>query len=164
MKFILNENTNDTIKLKTVQSDYVVNLLIANKTYTADYNKLKYKKYINLYKHLADFVGLQNCPIFCAPLNDTTAITSSGIYDSDGHVIILQVPINEIKSCEYYNWADYLYFASGIEYDDCFNYNQKQAEENIGRYLGKVNKSIYSYSTPQVMLDKIKPEWVISIK
>lgn len=147
------------MKLKTLQDKAVINALKEGKTYYADYSKIRYSEYIKQWKMLAKFCGFSHCPIFCTPVEDDSAIeaTFADTKSKNGSYLELDVPDYECRLMDYYDFSTWLYYSSGQEYDDYFNFDADQALNNIDKYitLGEYN------STPQVCIEMIKPEWVI---
>ena len=141
------------MKLITIQSKKVLDILKSGKTYYANFDKIQYSNYKKQWKELAKYLGFKECPIFCSPIDDDTAITSSFI-EIEGSKITLNVPDNECHIMDYYGFSDWLYYSSGQEYDDFFDWNEDKALKNIDAYLDK-NANIV-----QVILNRIEPEWV----
>lgn len=142
------------MKVCTIQNKSVLDILKSGKIYYADYNKIAYKNYKKQWHKLAEYCGFSHCPIFCSPLGNEEAIESS---DVSGVKLILDVPDSECVLMDYYDFSSWLYYSSGQEYDDYFNFDEKQAFDNIDKYI-----VLGAYqSVPQVCIEKIDPRWVI---
>ena len=146
------------MKLKTLQDKSVLDILKQGNIYYANYSKIRYKDYIEQWKQLSKLCGFSHCPIFCVPIDNDDAINASNLSTSDGVYIELDVPNEYCRIMDYYDFSSYLYYSSGQEYDDYFNWGKEEALNNIESYikLGEYN------DTPQVCIEMIKPEWVIS--
>ena len=147
----------------TLQNIDVVKTLKAGEIYYADYSKIRYSNYKKQWKELSKYCGFSHCPIFCSLDGDISPIESSGLSESGNDVILhLDVPDSNCRIMEYYQFSDYLYYSSGMEYDDVFNFNKDEALKNIDKYF-KIYKpdEISSVENPQVCIEEIRPEWVI---
>jgi len=146
------------MRLKTLQDKSVLNILKQGNIYYADYSKIRYKDYIEQWKQLSRLCGFNHCPIFCTPIDNDEAIGASGLSSADGVYIELNVPDEYCRVMDYYDFSSYLYYSSGQEYDDYFNWGKEEALNNIESYI-----KLGDYSgTPQVCIEMIKPEWVIN--
>lgn len=150
----------DYIDLVTIQSDIVYNTLQSGNVYKADYNKIGYKQYVNQYKKLAEYLGLNSCPIFCIKPEDTKLFAdvsgARGHNEDNGTLLELRVPKSVINVIDYYDWSDYLFYSSG-EFDDYLELEPDEALNNIDKYVRKTIDIEY----PQIIIDEIKPEWLI---
>ena len=147
------------MRLKTLQNKDILDILNSGKIYYADYSKIHYKEYIEQWKMLANLCGFKHCPIFCVPIDNDEAISASQLVQDDHNIILeLDVPDNECRLMDYYDFSTYLYYSSGQEYDDYFNFDADQALKNIDKYvtIGEYN------SMPQVCIEMIKPEWLVN--
>jgi hypothetical protein len=155
-----NKSNCDYIDLVTVQSDIVYNTLQSGNVYKADYNKIGYKQYVNQYKKLAEYLGLNSCPIFCIKPEDTKLFAdvsgARGHNENNGTLLELRVPKSVINVIDYYDWSDYLFYSSG-EFDDYLELEPDEALNNIDKYIRKTIDMEY----PQIIIDEIKPEWLI---
>lgn len=147
------------MKLVTIQHKNVIETLNKQGVYHASYSKLKYKHYVKQYKNLAEYCGFSYCPIFCTPITNTSAIESSGIYEDDEYVkLYLEIPDSRCVELDYYEWSDYLYYSSGEEYDDYFNFNADEALSNIDKYI-----ILGQSKTPQICIQEIYKSDIINI-
>lgn len=147
------------MKLVTVQWKGVLDIIKEQGIYHASYG-YGYRQYIAQYQNLADYYGFSHCPIFCTPIDETTAIESSGIKEDDEHIkIYLEIPESRCVELDYYEWSDYLYYSSGEEYDDYFNFNADEALANIDKYV-----ILGQSKTPQICIQEIYKSDIIDIK
>lgn len=147
------------MKLVTVQWKGVLDIIEEQGIYHASYG-YGYRQYIEQYQNLADYCGFFHCPIFCTSIDETTAIESSGIKEDDEHIkIYLEIPESRYVELDYYEWSDYLYYSSGEEYDDYFNFNADEALANIDKYV-RLGQS----KTPQICIQEIYKSDIINIK
>ena len=147
------------MKLVTVQWKGVLDIIEEQGIYHASYG-YGYRQYIEQYQNLADYCGFSHCPIFCTPIDETIVIESSGIKEDDEHVkIYLEIPESRCVELDYYEWSDYLYYSSGEEYDDYFNFNADEALVNIDKYV-RLGQS----KTPQICIQEIYKSDIIDIK
>lgn len=148
MKFLLESDNGITVY--TLQDKSVLDLLKSGKTYKADYKNALSPKH---YKDLADWYNLSSCPIFASTLKSKQIIDSSNL--GSGKVLLkLNVPTNEIKRNQYYDWSDYLYFEPD-SWDEADISKDKLVK-------GLKDQTIYDKSTEQIILDRIEPNWLIN--
>lgn len=151
------------MKLMTLQSKSVANILKNNKVYYANYSEINFPDYIKQWKKLAEYCGFSHCPIFCAIEGDYEIISNSNLKKSDDNILIhLDVPDRYCKVMEYYDFSTWLYYSEGQEYDSYYKWGKKKALENPDKYfkLYKPNK-VNSLDVPQICIQEIRPEWVI---
>lgn len=147
------------MKLVTIQWKSILDILEKEGVYHAPYGLGFSSQYKEQYQNLAEYCGFNHCPIFCTPIDDTTAIESSGIKEDDEYIkIYLKIPESRYKEMDYYDWSDYLYYSSGEEYDKCFNFNAEEALKHIEKYL-KLGQS----KTPQICIQEIYKTDLISL-
>jgi len=133
--------------------------------------------------------NIKNCPIFCATEQSQDIIDNS--YTKDLYnvkKIELNVPISEIHRHQFSDWEDYIYYCEQLE--DIWNsvknkikdYASKDYKvENISKelenedpeqyYLDNIKnisqyirrEDIYDEDEEEIILDKIKPEWVFTL-
>ena len=139
------------MRLTTIQNKHVLDTLKSNKVYYANFDKISFSDYKKQWKELAKYLGFKECPIFCSLIEDDTASIASGI---NGVKITLNVPDNECHVMDYYGFADWLYYSSGQEYDDYFDWGADKALKNIDKYLDKDANIV------QVVINRIDPKWV----
>lgn len=171
----LNESLNSsmTIRLLTRQSQQVKDILKSGTVYRASYS-LSNQQLTKQYKALADYFGFKSCPIFCIPENYSNVFIKDGVVGAFGLTdnqinskpIILDVPVNEVRMMEFYDWCAFMHYTNDIKYDDVFEYTREEALNHIDDYLGNISTQIidgkvYGYKYPQVIIDKIRPEWVV---
>ncbi|WP_322174369.1 hypothetical protein [Acutalibacter caecimuris] len=149
--------------VQTYQSKLVLKTLKAGETYRAKPNlKLRGE-----YDAMIDMLGLHcECPVF--------AVVKGKRQNTGGKVsgsvrLTLEVPDEYIHLTEYSEWADFIYafkFSKPGNYKvlrpDCEEitvrrYNQLM--ENL-----KQQKKPSQYDCPQVVLEKIEPSWLKSVK
>lgn len=92
------------VKLKTLQDKRVLDKLKNGEDYIASYSNIFNKNYIDLYKRLSSICGFKNCPIFCVPANNMSAIDSTFTHkdQKDKVMISLNVPVEYTHAMEYY--------------------------------------------------------------
>ena len=139
------------MRLITIQNKSVLDTLKDNKIYYADFDKISFSNYKKQWKELAKYLGFNECPIFCSPIDNDEASTASNV---NGVKITLDVPDEECHVMDYYGFADWLYYSSGQEYDSYFNWGADKALKNIDKYLDKDAKIV------QVVINRIDPKWV----
>lgn len=139
------------MRLTTIQNKHVLDILKNNEIYYADFDKISFSNYKKQWKELAKYLGFNECPIFCSPIDDDTATTASFI---KGVKITLNVPDEECHVMDYYGFSDWLYYSSGQEYDDYFDWGADKALKNIDKYLDKTADIV------QVIINRIDPKWV----
>ena len=139
------------MRLTTIQNKHVLDTLKSNKIYYADFDKISFSNYKKQWKELAKYLGFKECPIFCSPIDNDEASTASNV---NGVKITLNVPDKECHVMDYYGFADWLYYSSGQEYDDYFNWGADKALKNIDKYLDKDANIV------QVVINRIDPKWV----
>jgi hypothetical protein len=162
----LKESEDDFINVVTYQSPLVKKMLLGGHEYIASYSNIFNKDYLIQYKNLSKYLGFKNCPIFAVLKSDEARFKegkegSGSLYavnkDSKRRIELL-VPANEVREVDYYGWTDYLYFSSTEDPDvDKGLKTSRQALNNIQLYLGNMP----SNADIQVLLDRIKPEWVV---
>lgn len=163
----INEETDsvdgNTIRVYTYQSSAVVRKLKNNKVYIAKPEKGMFQDYgeYNPYLSLIKVLGLKGGPIFGALSIDMLdqMMEASELEDSDRNKLLtLNVPKNEVKLTEYYDWTDYIYALDDpIGFEKSGGISLSELEN-----LLRDQRSESSYEVPQVVIDKIKPEWIVS--
>lgn len=149
--------------LQTYQSQLVLRTLKAGEIYRAKPN-------LGLrgeYDALIDMFGLHcECPIF--------AVVKGKKQNTGGKVsgsvrLTLDVPDQWIHLTEYGEWADFLYafkFTKPGNYKslrpDCEEITVRRYNQIIENL--KYQKKVNQYDCPQVVLEKIEPEWLKSVK
>lgn len=171
----LNESSNSsmTVRLLTRQSQQVKDILKSGTVYRASYS-LSNQQLTKQYKALADYFGFKSCPIFCIPENYSNVFIKDGVVGAFGltdnqinsNPIILDVPVNEVRMMEFYDWCAFMHYTEDTKYDDVFEYTREEALNHIDDYLGNISTQIidgkvYGYKYPQVIIDEIRPEWVV---
>ena len=91
------------MRLITIQNKYVLDTLKNNKIYYADFDKISFSNYKKQWKELAKYLGFNECPIFCSPIDNDEASTASNV---NGVKITLDVPDEECHVMDYYGFAD----------------------------------------------------------
>ncbi len=149
--------------VQTYQSNLVLKILRSGEIYRAKPNlSLKGE-----YQAMIDLLGLRcECPIF--------AVVKGKKQNTGGKVsgsvrLTLDVPEKQVHLTEYEEWADFLY---AFKYTNPANYRSLRAdceEITVRRYNEiltnlKTQKPVSKYKCPQVVLEKIKPEWLKSVK
>ena len=102
-----------------------------------------------------ELLGMKDCPIFCCDeaLEDCNDLGNA----SRECIIHLKVPIAECEMMEYYDWTDVMF--SLQEKDDflipCTNQLKKEFSNKMDPW---------SYEKLQVVLTKIKRDWIQNIE
>lgn len=133
--------------------------------------------------------NIKNCPIFCATEQSKSIINSSFTKDLyNVNKIELNVPISEIHKHQFYDWTDYIYYCEQLydiwDYvkDKIKDYASKDYKvENISKNLEDEDyeqyclenirnlsqyirrEDIFDEDEEEIILDKIKPEWVFTL-
>ena len=149
----LNESTGFPITVYTYQKPQVRELLERGETYIADYSRANY----NHYKDLAKVLGLNNCPIFGALSKDDLydMLDSSGIDFEEENIIHLEIPKENLKYTEYYDWTDYMY---ALDDPESFREESSLSIQELEDLL-KTQKGASDYENCQVVFDRIEPKW-----
>ncbi len=149
--------------IQTYQSQLVLRTLHAGETYRAKPN-------LGLrgeYDALIDMFGLHcECPIF--------AVVKGRKQNTGGKVsgsvrLTLNVPDEAVHLTEYGEWADFLY---AFKFTRPGNYKSLRPdceEISVRRYNQilenlQYQKKLSQYACPQVVLEKIEPGWLKSVK
>lgn len=149
--------------LQTYQSKLVLRTLKAGQVYRAKPNLSLRGEY----DALIDMLGLHcDCPVF--------AVMKGKKQNTGGKVsgsvrLTLEVPDSEVRFTEYSVWADFLYaykFTKPGNYKvlrpDCEEFTVRQYNEIIENL--KTQKKPGQYKVPQVVLERIEPAWLKSVK
>ena len=149
----INESTGFPITVYTYQKPQVRELLEKGETYIADYSRANY----NHYKDLAKVLGLNNCPIFGALSKDDLydMLDSSGIDFEEENIIHLEIPKENLKYTEYYDWTDYMY---ALDDPESFKEESGLSIQELEDLL-KTQKGASDYENCQVVFDRIEPQW-----
>lgn len=132
------------------------------------YRAYKSRTYGQEYQCLVDMLGL-NCesPVFGCPAYHRQ-VTGGKI--STSVKMVLKVPDDQIKLTEYPVWADFIYYFkftkpgdyTRVRSDAMVEIKQKKLDKII-RSL-KTQKSVWRYHSPQVIMEEIRPEWLVDYK
>lgn len=149
--------------VQTYQSKLVLRTLKAGEVYRAKPNLSLRGEY----DALIDMFGLHcECPVF--------AVVKGKKQNTGGKVsgsvrLTLEVPDKDIHLTEYSEWADFLYafkFTRPGNYKtlrpDCEEITVRQYNQLIENL--KTQKKPGQYDCPQVVLEKIEPGWLKSVK
>lgn len=147
--------------IKTYQSKEVLNKLLNGEIYIASFENTNFA---DKYKYLSDMLYGNDiiCPIFGVCPEISMEINTHG--RKNDTLIILDVPKEECKFMEYYNWTDFMYFSDysidgykKIQSDEISQEQYNLIIENIinGKPYGKI------FDVNQTVLKYIKPEWLI---
>ena len=159
----INESIGFPITVYTYQKPQVRELLERGETYIADYSRSMFsnheddKDYKHPYKELVRILGLHNCPIFGALSKHDlyTMLNASGIDWNESDIIRLEIPKDELKYTEYYDWTDYIY---ALEEPEQFEEESGLSLEDLENLL-RTQKGSLEYDLCQVVFDKIEPQW-----
>lgn len=129
------------------------------------YRAYKSISFAREYQALIDILGLScECPVFgCLKYHKKY----SGGCVSSSVLLTLNVPKQFVKLTEYKVWADFMFY---LKYTRKDNYTkmdmtseteitQKQLDAAI--YALKTQKVSWRYEVPQVILEEIRPEWLV---
>lgn len=153
LKESLKESTGFPITVYTYQKPQVRELLEKGETYIASYDRANY----NHYKDLARVLGFNNCPIFGALSKEDLydMLDSSGIDWEDENILHLEIPKENLRYTEYYDWTDYMY---ALDEPDEFKEESGLSIEDLENLL-RTQKSASEYDNCQVVFDRIEPKW-----
>lgn len=154
--------------IKTYQSKKVLDILLNNEIYRASFENTDHSE---KYKYLSDMLYNDDtiCPIFGVCPEKSNGIKTYG--RKNDTLLILDVPEEECRFMEYYEWTDFMYFS-----DFCINNNYKNinSDEITQKQYDLLIKNIidgFAYNTygdifdyNQTVLKYIKPEWLINKK
>ncbi len=149
--------------VQTYQSNLVLKILKSGEIYRAKPNlSLKGE-----YQAMIDLLGLRcECPIF--------AVVKGKRQNTGGKVsgsvrLTLDVPEKLVHLTEYEEWADFLYafkYTKPGTYrslrPDCEELTVRRYNEILNNL--KTQKPVSEYKCPQVVLEKIHPAWLKSVK
>lgn len=144
----------------TYQSKLVLRILKSNETYRAKPNLSLRGEY----DALIDMLGLKcECPIF-GVLKGKKQNTGGKV--SGSVRLTLDVPEEYVRLTEYSVWADFLY---AYRFSNPSNYKSLRAdceELTVRRYNEiledlRTQRKPSQYDTPQVVLEKISPQWLV---
>ncbi len=146
--------------IETYQSKLVLRILKSGETYRAKPNLTLRGEYAAL----IDMLGLKcECPIF-GVVKGKKQKTLGKV--SGSVKLVLEVPEEEVHLTEFSEWADFLY-AYKFTMPGRYNVLRPGSEEEISsRHFQELLKSIpeqkklSAYKEPQVVLEKLKPEWL----
>ena len=149
----LKESTGFPITVYTYQKPQVKELLEKGETYIASYDRANY----NHYGDLAKVLGLSNCPIFGALSKEDLydMLDSSGIDWEDENILHLEIPKENLKYTEYYDWTDYMY---ALDDPEEFKEESGLSVEDLENML-RTQKSAIDYDVCQVVFDRIESKW-----
>lgn len=144
----------------TYQSDIVLKILKSGKVYKAHKNF----KLDKAYKALIDILDLDcEAPIF-ACLKFHKKCFDGRI--SSAVKLTLDVPLKNIKLTEFSTWADFLYCMEFTKPND-YTSVAPSTDEIQQKFLDTLmvnlanQKDVSQYKVPQVILQEIRPEWLI---
>lgn len=149
--------------IQTYQSKLVWKILRSGETYRAKPNLALRSEY----QALIELLGLHcECPIF--------GVVKGKKQNTGGKVsgavrLTLEVPDQYVHLTEYGEWADFLY---AFRYTKPGNFRslRPDCEEITVRRYNEIlenlqtQKPLAEYNTPQVVLEKIQPDWLKSAK
>lgn len=148
------------ILVETYQSSLVLNIIKSGRIYRAHKNL----RNDYAYRSLIDILHLHcECPIFgCLKYHKKN--TNGRI--SNSVKMTLDVPKQFIHLTEYSVWADFMY---SLRYTKPDHYKQividneevTQREMNHLIYSLKKQRRPWAYRVPQVILEEIRPEWLV---
>ena len=148
----------------TYQSVRVLKILKSGQVYRA----YPSRKFAREYAGLIDILGLHcQCPIFG---NLKFHRKNRGGNTSDHVRLILKVPVESIRLTEYSEWADFMYMMQFTTPDHYANLMQSGTEgisqKKLDRTIASLKKQRkpWAYRVPQVILEEIRPEWLVDYK
>lgn len=134
------------MKLITVQSRTVLDLLLSQKMYYADFSRVS-ENLIGPYKNMQKLYKWRSCPVFAAPIGYNVEFYGAKIDNSA--LLCLDVSEKYIRYQQYYEWTDFIFYS-----------------ENPDKDVPDANTIIYNISRPrekyivQATLPYIKPSWL----
>lgn len=152
------------MRLLTYQSQLVFNILNKGEIYRAK-PSISFKKE---YGALIEMLNLNcKCPIFTV-VKGRKQNTSGRVSGSVRFEI--EVPDELVKITEFSVWADFIYgvkFSKNSSYTKLLSttdpsYTQKKHDDIIKEL--KTQKPFKEYQYPQVIIEEIRPEWIISTR
>lgn len=145
------------MKLITIQSKTVLDILMRNEVYRANY-QLTAENHKNPYRKMSEHYGWDSCPIFCAPMGKNVLIESS----SNDVAIELDVPDEIVKLQYYFDWSDFIYFTEfPDEYADTFNTSIYPTIDDFAKDMFAC-KNLGSYDIFQATIPRIEPTWMVA--
>ena len=132
------------------------------------YRAYKSRTYAKEYQCLIDMLGLHcESPIFgCLKYHRK----NTGGRISNHAKLILRIPNEHVHLTEYSDWADFMYLFKFTTPDNYANLVGNETGDISQRKLDRVIASIkhqrspWAYRVPQVVLEEIRPEWLIDYK
>ena len=150
--------------VETYQSSLVLRKLKAGEVYRA----LPSISLNRAYRCLADMLGLNcECPVFGVLRFHRKCSDGKG---SSSVKLTLNVPNDHVWLTEYSDWADFLFNLKYTKPHDYTRVDPLCMEEFPQRKLNKLIHSIkhqkrpFQYRVPQVILEEIRPEWLVKYK
>lgn len=149
--------------IQTYQSKLVLKILNSGETYRAKPNLTLRGEYAAL----IDMLGLKcECPIF-GVIKGKKQNTGGKV--SGSFRLTLEVPDEYVHITEYSEWADFLYAYKYTSPNNYKNLRPDCEELSVRRYNEillnlKHQKKPADYECPQVVLEKIDPAWLKSVK
>lgn len=146
--------------IETYQSKLVLKILKSGETYRAKPNLILKGEYAAL----IDMLGLKcECPIF-GVVKGKRQKTLGKV--SGSVKLVLDVPEKYVHLTEFSEWADFLYAYKFTMPGKYYMLRPGNEEEISSRHFQELLKSIpeqkklSAYKEPQVILEKIRPEWL----
>ena len=144
----------------TYQSSIVLRILQSGKIYHAK-RSLRFNE---PYSALVDILQLHcACPIFgCLKFHRqcTNGRVSSSVK------LTLDVPKEKVKLTEYSVWADFMYYIINqrpTHYSRVTGGSSEMTQKKLNKIIHSLKKqrNPWFYRVPQVVLEEIRPEWII---
>lgn len=146
--------------METYQSSLVLNIIKSGRVYRAHKNL----RFDYAYRSLIDILHLHcECPVFGC-LKYRRKCTNGRV--SDSVKLTLNVPNQFIRLTEYSIWADFMYslrFTKPNHYKQIVVDNEEVNQRKLNRliYSLKKQRSPWAYRVPQVVMEEIRPEWLV---
>lgn len=151
------------MKVITIQNKAVLDILNKDGIYKATYDRVS-DNLVKPYKALAKEYKYNYCPIFVGVVGKYCEFYGAKLENSVA--IELDIPDDEIKLQDYYNWVDVIYFMEDNDYikDEFKKVFDISKVPNIETYTKMVlNDLIEDHRAVQGTIPYIKHEWISDI-
>lgn len=139
----------------SVQRKNVLDKILSENTYYADTEKLITERKSNLlkpYQYLINEYGYSHFPIFGCPIGRYCEFYGADC-NKNSVLIQLSVPDREIKTQDYYNWTDLIFYMERPEEWTC-GYPLEQFFQDALRQTPSAHRA------QQITVDRIEKAWI----